>query len=183
MKGHPVAFHEMLSSAPKTLVFVTDHSYPRTKYQTLGNIPKLQFTNLVMSTAISLQVKSPQVDTDASPDAPEFVANDLASLTLDDQGVIRDASRSCEQFFGYQPDELAGRHVSTLLPQLRETELVQEDRINSRLAYLCHCATPFQARQRGGLCFASELFINRLGNDNIVALVRRLEVSILNGGG
>lgn len=135
-----------------------------------------------MATASSLQVKSPQANTHASSGVPDVGTIDLVMLTLDDLGMIRDCSRACEQMFGYLPDELAGRHVSTLLPQLPETELVQEDRINSRLAFLCHCAFAFQARHRDGQCFTSELFINRLGNHNVVVLVRSLEASILNGG-
>lgn len=134
-----------------------------------------------MATAISLQVKNPQANTHASPVVPDAGTIDLAVLTLDDLGVIRDSSRACEQVFGYLPEELAGHHVSMLLPQLPDTDLVQEGRINSRLAHLCHCAVAFQARRRDGRCFASELFINRLGSHNVVVLVRRLEASILNG--
>ncbi len=130
-----------------------------------------------MSTASSLQVKGSQANTHASSGVPDVGTIDLAVLTLDDLGVIRDCSRACEQMFGYLPDELAGRHVSTLLPQLPDTDLVQEGRINSRLAFLCHCAFSFQARRRDGRCFASELFINRLGSHNVVVLVRSLEAS------
>ncbi|WP_157648559.1 PAS domain-containing protein [Thiobacillus denitrificans] len=135
-----------------------------------------------MATASSLQAKNLLTNTHASPGVPDVGAIDLAVLTLDDLGVIRDCSRACEQVFGYLPDELAGRHVSMLLPQLPDTDLVQEGRINSRLAHLCHCAFSFQARRRDGQCFASELFINRLGSHNVVVLVRSLEASILNGG-
>ncbi|MGB9130086.1 MAG: PAS domain-containing protein [Thiobacillus sp.] len=135
-----------------------------------------------MTTASSLQVKSPQTNTHVSSGVSDAGKIDLAVLTLNDQGVIRDCSRACEQVFGYPPEELAGRHVSMLLPQLPDTDLVQEGRINSRLAHLCHCAVAFQARRRDGRCFASELFINLLGSHNVVILVRRLEASILNGG-
>jgi len=135
-----------------------------------------------MATAISLQVKNPQANTHASPVVPDAGTIDLAVLTLDDLGVIRECNRACEQVFGYLPEELAGCHVSRLLPQLPDTGLVQEDRINSRLAHLCHCAIAFQARHRDGQCFDSELFINRLGYHNVVILVRSLEASILNGG-
>lgn len=134
-----------------------------------------------MTTASSLQVKSPQANTHVSSGVPDAGKIDLAVLTLNDQGVIRDCSRACEQVFGYPPEELAGHHVSMLLPQLPDTDLVQEGRINSRLAHLCHCAVAFQARRRDGRCFASELFINLLGSHNVVILVRRLEASILNG--
>ena len=135
-----------------------------------------------MATASSLQVKIPLENTYASTGVSNDGTIDLAVLTLDDLGMIRDCSQVCEQVFGYLPDELVGRHVSTLLPQLPETELVQEGRINSRLAHLCHCAIAFQARHRDGQCFPSELFINRLDSHNVVVLVRSLEASSLNGG-
>lgn len=128
-----------------------------------------------MATASSLQVKSPLANTHASSGVPKAGTIDLAVLTLDDLGVIRDCSRACEQMFGYLPDELQGRHVSSLLPQLPDSELVQEGRINPRLAHLCHCAVAFEARRRDGQRFASELFINRLGIHNVVVLVRNLE--------
>jgi PAS domain S-box-containing protein len=135
-----------------------------------------------MATATSLQVKRPLENTYASTGVSDVGTIDLAVLTLDDLGMIRDCSQACEKVFGYLPDELVGRHVSTLLPQLPETELVQEDRINSRLAHLCHCAIAFQARHRDGQCFPSELFINRLDSHNVVVLVRNLEASVLNAG-
>lgn len=135
-----------------------------------------------MTTASSLQVKNPQANTHVSSGVSDAGKMDLAVLTLNDQGMIRDCSRACEQVFGYPPEELAGRHVSMLLPQLPDTDLVQEGRINARLAHLCHCAVAFQARRRDGRCFASELFINLLGSHNVVVLVRSLEASILGGG-
>jgi len=136
----------------------------------------------IMGTANSLQVNSSLAITHASSFIPDAGTIVFAVLTLDDHGVIHRCSRTCEQMFGYPQDELAGRHVSTLLPQLPDTELVQEDRINSRLAHLCHCAVAFQARRRDGQCFACELFINRLGSHNVVVLVRSIEASGLNGG-
>jgi len=130
---------------------------------------------VIMATGRSLQVENPQVNAQASPGGPGAGAIDLAMLTLDDQGVIIECSRTCEHLFGYSPDALVGSHISTLLPQLSTTELVQDDRINPRLAHLCHCAIAFQARRRDGRCFASELFINRLGIHNVAVLVRSLE--------
>lgn len=100
---------------------------------------------------------------------------DPAMLALDDDGIIQGCSEACEQVFGYRQHELAGRHVSLLLPQLDDTELVQDDRINARLAYICRCAVPFLGRHRDGACFASELFINRLDRHNVVVLVRSLD--------
>jgi PAS domain S-box-containing protein len=109
-------------------------------------------------------------------------AIDLAKFTLDDQGVIRDGSGACEPVFGYRLDELIGRHISFLLPQLPNAGLVQEGRVNSRLAFLCRCAFVFQARRCDGRFFASELFINHLDTHNVVVLVRNLDVSRSTGG-
>jgi len=136
----------------------------------------------IMATASSQQVKIPLKNTYASTGDSNVGTIDLAVLTLDDLGMIRDCCQACEQVFGYLANELVGRHVSTLLPQLSEHELVQEGRINSRLAHLCHCAIAFQARHRDGQCFPSELFINRLDSHNVVILVRSLETSILKSG-
>lgn len=129
-----------------------------------------------MATTISkLQLKSPQANVPFSCGTPGAGSTNLAMLALDDTGVIRDCSQASEEMFGYRQDELTGSHISRLLPQLGETELVLEGRINARLAYLCHCAVAFQARHRNGGSFLSELFINRLDNHNVVVLVRSLE--------
>ena len=135
-----------------------------------------------MATASILQVKSPLANTHATSGIPEVRSNDLATFTLDDLGVIRDCSRACEPVFGYRQEALVGRHISMLLPQLADTDLVQEGRINSRLAFLCHCAFAFQARRRDGQSFAGELFINRLDTHNVVVLVRNLDISKSKGG-
>ena len=127
------------------------------------------------------QLISAQARTQVNAGSPvePLAANprELAKITLNDHGIILNCCTTCEKVFGYRQDELNGRHVSALLPSLQDTELVLEERINSRLAFLCHCATPFQARRRDGRSFNSELFINRLGSHNVVVLVRSLERS------
>lgn len=120
------------------------------------------------------QVKIPQVKSHSPSDAPDVAPTGLAMLTLNDTGIIQTCCKTVEQMFGYRQEELGGYHVSTLLPHLGDTELVLEGRINSLLAFLCHCATPFKARRRDGVFFSSELFINRLGSQNVVVLVRSL---------
>jgi PAS domain S-box-containing protein len=122
------------------------------------------------------QVKSPQPDSLSPSYVPVVDPFNLPMLALNDMGIIQHCSQTCEQVFGYRQVELEGRHVSTLLPELANTELVLEDRINSRLAFFCHCAIPFQARRRDGNMFTSELFINRLCSHNVVVLVRSLDV-------
>ena len=123
------------------------------------------------------QPNKPRFATPPSPNRRAPAMNDLAVIALDDQGIIRDSNEICEEMFGYRQAELAGQHVSALLPQLQDAELVQRERVNSHLAFLCHSGIPFQARRRDGTHFPIELFINRLGSHNVVVLVRSLEQS------
>lgn len=128
-----------------------------------------------MATAGNVQWKHSH-DTNSSHSLfpPRPGDDNLAVIALNDTGEIRDCSRGCEEIFGYPANELAGLHVSTLLPQLGDTELVLDDRVHPRLAFLCHCAMPFEARHRNGTRFDSELFINRLDRHKVVMLVRSL---------
>ncbi|OYX32551.1 MAG: hypothetical protein B7Z03_01800 [Hydrogenophilales bacterium 32-62-9] len=129
---------------------------------------------VIMPTARSLQVKNPQLNAQGSAGGPGAGSIDLAMLTLDDQGVILECGTTCESMFGYPSRALLGSPVSRLIPQLSAIELVEDERINSRLAHLCHCAIAFEARRRDGETFKSELFINRLGRHNVAVLVRKL---------
>jgi PAS domain S-box-containing protein len=130
---------------------------------------------IMVATSKRQQVAFPQGKAHFLSDVPAVDPTELAMLALDDRGVIQNCNQTCEQVFGYRQDELTGHHVSTLLPQLKDTDLVLEDRVNSRLAFLCHCAIPFHARRCDGNSFTSELFINRLSGQSLVVLVRSLE--------
>lgn len=128
-----------------------------------------------MATAGTPQPRSLSQHSGHASAMPAQAPTELVVLSLDDQGVIRDCSAACQKVFGFPAVELIGCHVSTLLPQLPATELVRDGRIDTRLAYLCHCGFPFQARHRSGQGFGIELFINRLDHHNIAVLVRRLD--------
>lgn len=128
-----------------------------------------------MATAKILQPElSGQGARQASRALPQDHAK-LVVLRLDDRGIIHDCSAACKDVFGYPAAELIGRHVSILLPQLPEIDLVEEGRINTHLAYLCRCGLAFQARHSSGRHFGVELFINRLDAHNVAVLMRRLD--------
>jgi PAS domain S-box-containing protein len=80
-----------------------------------------------------------------------------AALMLDERGLICDCSDSSEELFGYSRQELIWQHVSKLLPQLSDVELVQDGRLNPRISFLCHCGRLFRAQNRQGNVFSSEL--------------------------
>jgi PAS domain S-box-containing protein len=103
---------------------------------------------------------------------------DLAVLTLDDRGMISDCNRACEALFRYRRSELVWRHVSMLIPQLAELDLMQSGQPNPRLRFLNRIGRNFQAVTQDGSIFASELFLNLIHNNGhyrLSLIVRRVE--------
>ena len=100
---------------------------------------------------------------------------DVVALTLDAHGVIRDCNRAGEALFEYSHSELVRRHVSMLLPQLADRELVRHGQIDQGLRFHCHIGCRFRALTRNGKSFASDLFFNLLhgaGDARLLLLVR-----------
>lgn len=100
----------------------------------------------------------------------------MATIDLNQEGIIQGCSAASESLFGYMQADLLGRHVSILLPKLEGMELVIRNEINPRLRYLSHCAVPFLARKSDGKSFAGEVFFNRLygGDFGLQLIVRKL---------
>jgi hypothetical protein len=110
-------------------------------------------------------------DLDGWPEAGEGVA----ALRLNDRGLVCDCNSAAEALFKYRRGELAWRHVSMLLPQLAEMELMQNGLPNSRLRFLCRIGRRFQAVAQDGERFASELFLNffdNIGHGRLSLIVR-----------
>jgi hypothetical protein len=101
-----------------------------------------------------------------------------AVLTLDNRGMICDCNRSAETLFMYRRSEMVWRHVSMLLPQLAELDLMPNGQPNPRLRFLCRIGRAFQAFARNGERFASDLFFNVLRNSDqgrLLLIVRPVE--------
>ena len=115
----------------------------------------------------------------AEPASSHVVSSprDVATLLLNDAGLIVDCNPACQTTFGYSRQELCNHHVSVLLPKLEGTEIVTDGQINPRLRFLCRCAVPFVARRRDGTIFASEVFLSHISDD--AASVR---ITVLNLG-
>jgi PAS domain S-box-containing protein len=95
--------------------------------------------------------------------AIEMVSSILAEwqeppvLTLDECGMISDCSKAGEKLFGYSRKDLVRQHVSKLLPELSEIQLVKNGQFNSQLGFLCRCGHHFRAINRLGNIFLNEL--------------------------
>lgn len=100
---------------------------------------------------------------------------DVAALTLDERGMICDCNCSSETLFKYRRSEMVWRHVSMLLPQLAELEVMQNHQPNTHLRFLSRIGRHFQAVTQDGAPFASELFLNLLdstGHGRLSLIVR-----------
>lgn len=103
------------------------------------------------------------------------VEDDVAALTVDARGMIRYCNRAGESLFKYRRSELAWRHVSLLLPELADVDLLENGEVNSRLRFLYHIGRPFRALTQQGERFDGELFLNVLdssGGGRLSLIVR-----------
>ena len=102
--------------------------------------------------------------------APVVAAADSAALMLDERGMICDCDRSAESLFGYRRSEMVWRHVSMLLPQLQQVELLEDGQVNSRIRFLSQLDGYFHAVDRLGKRFGVDLFLVELGNPGLPRL-------------
>lgn len=92
------------------------------------------------------------------------VESDPPALMIDERGMICDCNRAIENLFGYRRSEVVWRHISMLLPQMEDVDLMPQGKVNPRLQFLCRIGKPFAALDRSGERFDSNLFFNDLGN-------------------
>lgn len=100
---------------------------------------------------------------------------DLATLTLDDLGVICHCNLAGEVLFKYRLGDLVQHHVSLLLPQLAGLDMMQKGEPNSHLRFLSHIGCHFQAVTKDGERFASQIYLNILdhnGHNRLSLIVR-----------
>lgn len=87
-----------------------------------------------------------------------------AVLTLDERGMICDCDKASQQLFGYRRSDMVWRHVSLVLPELAEIEIMPGGHPNPRLRFLSHIGRRFQAVDHNGESFACEIFLVDLEN-------------------
>ncbi len=103
-----------------------------------------------------------------------------AVLSVDDKGTIWDCNPASEVLFGCKRNELTGRHISVVLPELENSQLVQDGRPNPRLRFLCRIGRHFRVALRNGRSFPSDLFLNCLDDSKPARL--QLIVHPVGGG-
>ncbi|HEY6094132.1 MAG TPA: PAS domain-containing protein [Gallionellaceae bacterium] len=79
------------------------------------------------------------------------------TLVLDEDGMIKDCSKSAERLFGYRLSEIIWQHISCLFPQFQEVALIQKGRVNPKFNYIAHCGHIFQGLNKQGLAIPTKL--------------------------
>jgi hypothetical protein len=74
-----------------------------------------------------------------------------STLWVSEDGFVIDCCAHTEEVFGFWRDELRGKHISTLLPDLKNISMVDERGVSPALAFLCQCVTPFCGVNRAGI--------------------------------
>jgi len=82
----------------------------------------------------------------------------LAVVTLTDRGMIKECSQALGKLLGYQPSKLIWKHISLLLPDLADIQLIKGGQINPRLHFLSRVGHRFQVSVPGAARLASNLF-------------------------
>jgi hypothetical protein len=93
-----------------------------------------------------------------------FPEDDRAVLTLDVNGLIRNCNKAAAKLMKCPTSQLVWQHVSNLLPQLADTELMQNGHINPRLRFLSRVGHRFQLAMPGGGLASGRIFFNDLEN-------------------
>jgi PAS domain-containing protein len=107
--------------------------------------------------------------------AAAATGEDAARFRVDGRGVIHDCNQSGEALFEYREKDLAGQHVSLLLPQLADLDLLPNGEINPQLRFLSRIGCPFRAVSQSGARFPTRIFLNILdhGGEGQLSLIIR----------
>ena len=99
-----------------------------------------------------------------------------AALLLDGQGFILESEGDTQAVFGYADEALIHRHVSLVLPKMRDVALFDNGQLNARLHYLCHLGVQFRITPKGGRAacgYLSLVDLSNMGQPRVRLLVRQ----------
>jgi hypothetical protein len=91
----------------------------------------------------------------------EYSTEQQPSLSLDERGVITDCNKSFEMLFGVEWHELVLHHVTRVFTQLSAEDISQAGEVYPLLDYLTRCSQRYQAKNRHGETFYSNLIFVR----------------------
>lgn len=99
-------------------------------------------------------------------------------LTLNDNGWISSCNKAAGKLLGCATSQLNWQHISMFLPQLAQTSLMLDGKINPRLRFLSRIGHRFEVVSPSGTHFFSRLFFNDLekpGRHSLCLIIRPIE--------
>jgi predicted glutamine amidotransferase len=87
-----------------------------------------------------------------------------AELMLYHNGTIRECTQAAAELLDCSPSKLIWQHISTIMPQLGETTLMQGERVSPNLRFLSHIGYGFEVIGVNGVHFSCALFFNEVEN-------------------
>jgi PAS domain-containing protein len=90
--------------------------------------------------------------------------NELALLTLDENGIIKECNKAGADLLGCAASKLTWLNISRFLPRLGEVALLQGERVNPYLRFLSRVGHQFELIGMSGTHFTSQLFFNEAEN-------------------
>ncbi len=91
-----------------------------------------------------------------------FSEEGMVVLMLNDNGLILNCNTVAEKLLGCMTSQLLWQHVSRFLPQLADTALMLNGKINPRLRFLSRIGHLFELASPNGASFPSRLFFNEV---------------------
>lgn len=89
---------------------------------------------------------------------------DIAVLTIYCNGTIRECNQAAAALLDCLPNKLTWKHISTIMPELAKTSLMQGEQVNPNLRFLSHIGYGFEVIGLSGVHFACALFFNEVEN-------------------
>ncbi|HYN53733.1 MAG TPA: hypothetical protein VES38_03415 [Methylotenera sp.] len=90
--------------------------------------------------------------------------NDVARLTLYENGIIKECNKAGADLLGCAPNKLTRQNISTFLPGLGEVPLLEGERVNPYLRFLSRVGHQFEMISVSGAHYMSQLFFNEAEN-------------------
>lgn len=89
---------------------------------------------------------------------------ETAVLMLYDNGTIRECNQAAAELLDCSPSNITWQHISSIMPQLADTTLMQGEKINPNLRFLSRIGYGFEVIGLSGVHFACALFFNEVEN-------------------
>ena len=122
------------------------------------------------------------VSTDVGGEKKVSTENDVAVLTLYDNGIIRDCNIASAELLGCASNYLIWQHISNFLPQLMEVPLLNGETVNPYLKFLSRVGHHFEVVGTNGVRFFSTVFFNDVedfGRHCLRIIFRPIDYSVI----